>query len=139
MREIKFRAFDSKGIAGKVSIGKMELFDDMLAFRFAHFEQDVEDIIFEQFTGLHDKNGKEIYEGDIVRRLETDWISKSDNDPRTLEQYLKNIADIGKIEFDNGEFFVNVKGYHCSIIVGEHGFLEIIGNIHENSELLKCS
>ena len=92
----------------------------------------------DQFTGLHDKNGKEIYGVDIVRVLYTDWCSKSDIDKRTLEQYKKDISHIGIVEFKTFEYLIKFeKDVYGNIIPGTHGEIEIIGNIHENPELLK--
>lgn len=109
MREIKFRAWDSENNCKKLSIGKMELFDDMLAFRFNHFDQDPEDVIFEQFTGLCDKNGREIYEGDII----------------------ESHGFRGQIfyRFDLARFACTPEVYDINGAI-------IIGNIHENPELL---
>jgi uncharacterized phage protein (TIGR01671 family) len=85
-----------------------------------------EDLIFEpvidktvgQLTGLKDKNGKEIYENDIV-------------------QEHKNI---GKIIFDEGKMRIdwgtNIGFYSDSLWHHRQG-LKVIGNIHENPELLK--
>ena len=68
-----------------------------------------------QYTGLKDKNGKEIYEKDIV----------------------KYETMIGKIMFFNGSFilsdFEETEEWELGIINEE---LEVIGNIYENSELL---
>lgn len=47
--------------------------------------------------GITDMDGKEIREGQKVRVLYTDWASKSDNDPRTLEQYLIDISSVGTV------------------------------------------
>ena len=69
----------------------------------------------EQCTGLKDKNGKLIYEGDIV----------DDG-----EQYAKIIFDKSCFCYDNGSgFYDDLDFYytHC----------EVIGNIHENPELLE--
>lgn len=76
-----------------------------------------------QYTGLSDKNGKEIYEGDIVTFIYGDEVIARE------------------VESDEGCFRVN-----CSDVVGpgsdwpclcEITVLEVIGNIYENSELLE--
>lgn len=68
--------------------------------------------IWMQFTGLHDKNGKEIYEGDIVKR---------DLD-----------GDVGMVEIDSGVFTMSGD---CQLPLFQET-VEIIGNIYENPELL---
>ena len=78
--------------------------------------------ISEQFTGLLDKNGKEIYEGDIV-------VTKGDETPMV----------IGWKEY-HASFCIDKKGWLSSHYFGEAfdgDQCEIIGNIHQNSELLK--
>ena len=84
-----------------------------------------------QFTGLLDKNGKEIYEGDIVRYQDT-----------------MGYSFIGLIGFDEGRFgFVNRRGIgtldkdgvyadgYCSVPYTIE--YEVLGNIHDNPELLQ--
>ena len=84
-----------------------------------------------QFTGLTDKNGKKIFEGDIVRVLGNQQVED-----------WKNVDYIALIAFLDGGF--------CAIdgTVEDHAFrryglvrmdfdLEVIGNIHDNPELLK--
>lgn len=68
-----------------------------------------------QYTGLHDKNGKEIYEGDIVKDLE-----------------YKIIGKIEYIEYMTGYFLVYGKSKCISSICE----VEVIGNVWEDSELL---
>ncbi len=76
-----------------------------------------------QFTGLKDKNDKEIYEGDIV---------KLDGEGSLTEvRYRDGQFEVEQVEFRNvmGDAWVSIR-------VEKNG-LEIIGNIYENPELLK--
>ena len=76
-----------------------------------------EKYIIEQYTGLKDKNGKEIYEGDIVS---------------IRNKNRKNEYDIGVVEFGKAAF-------RCPFLLGKYhsGQVEVIGNIHENADLLE--
>ena len=81
-----------------------------------------EDIIVEQYTGIKDKNGKEIYEGDILEI----WIGGV----KQIPPYI--VTDLRELYLD----FNRDDSYYCL------SACRIIGNIHENPELLeekKCN
>lgn len=76
-----------------------------------------------QYTGLKDKNGVEIYEGDIVK---TDYYSGTPGDFKRL---------IGVIKYHRCSFMVDgIKKYEW-LRKELHGNTEVIGNIHQNPEL----
>ncbi|EHD2525827.1 hypothetical protein JRQ27_001746 [Campylobacter jejuni] len=91
--------------------------------RLSEFKEDCE---IELFTGFYDKNGKKIYEGDILC-IKQDY-NKTDNG---FVQYHNGILKIINKK-DSHEYCVT---FLCYILCKEHA--EIIGNIHENAELLK--
>ena len=104
MKIIKFRIFNKK-IKSYIDIHSSAIMIDEL--------NDLNDhLIVEQFTGLHDKKGKEIYEGDIV----TDGVGKF------------------KIVYD-----LKLAGYqpYCIFRDEPENYCEVIGSIYENPELLE--
>ena len=119
MREIKFRVWDNQS---DFYWGDGEGMDfKKIAFNFYDTLFEESRLVFQQWTGLTDKNGKEIYEGDIVKA--------------TSDQY-ENENFVGKVIFDEGCFLTWINKNDIRGIWGEDD-IEVIGNIFENSELLK--
>lgn len=94
-----------------------------------------------QFTGLHDKNKKEIYGGDIVS---IKYDARTEDDDGTPLNYG---ASIGFVDWDDHStgWILRVKSVMSvvpegtvmtSLIHGRNGEREVIGNIHQNPELL---
>lgn len=78
-----------------------------------------------QYTGLNDKNGKEIYEGDIVR-INDKIIAKVIWDKDYLEYFLYANEENSIDSFENGE----------QPLYDYFGGIEVVGNIYDNPELL---
>ena len=87
------------------------------------------------------KDGKMIFEGDILRILYADWGSQhlgtAKQKAMTFDEYKISISKIGIVEFNNGSFELNFHNYYDSIFEGEGGEKEVIGNIFSNPELIK--
>lgn len=79
-----------------------------------------------QYTGLTDKNGKKIFEGDIVK--EKDCVHNGE-----VEIYGNKWV----IYFKDGVFFGCWKNCGATFFIKSLGDIEIIGNIHDNPELLE--
>jgi len=121
MREIKFRAWDK---------GKKRMYcgDEINSIHHSGILQIVieeekndwmvmpGDYILMQYTGLRDKNGKEIHEGDVLSyELKQGW----------------------EIFFEDGCYYMMCDGHSFLLEKARAQISEIIGNIHENPELIK--
>lgn len=128
-REIKFRAWDK---IGKRMLPDSEISRDTDGGWFIWDEDDnSQDDNFElmQYTGLKDKNGKEIYEGDI--------IYKDDKQTWTVEYALFGEPMFGVFNQLNSCRDIEVDEFGAYFIAVEDIIrIEVIGNIYENPELL---
>lgn len=114
MREIKFRA-ERFGEIYDVLEWEFEAKQDILlqATDGYKLREHLKNITVMQYTGLKDKNGKEIFEGDVVKDLAKD--------------------EIFIVNFEQLQAPIFILGYNLH---SGNNFIEVIGNIYENPELV---
>lgn len=133
-REIKFRAWDKK--EKKMYYDVQNTYDFMIN-NGGCFEESFKDVleydnyVVMQYTNCYDINGKEIYEGDIIRLEGVD--------DREIGSTWEHI---GKIVYKRGAFFVCYFDYYADgdeelICDAQVEFGTVIGNVYENKELLE--
>lgn len=131
MKEIKFRAWDTK------SKKMYEPFT--LQFAIGEDGYDTDGVVFLQFTGIKDRHGKEIYEGDVIKTP----LGRKNNEPiyrnctvqrwfmdHILQQSTVTAGEAGNME-QLGSLILSIQSYitDCDI--------EVIGNVYEHPHLLK--
>lgn len=126
MREIKFRSWDTynKEMLEVQELDYADSYNGQPMIRTTMYNDyfDTEDMILMQYTGLKDKNGVEIYEGDIIRILGGEY-------EQGFYEWNEKVC-IKDFIYD---------GFNLMMTVNQIGneALEVIGNIYDNPELLE--
>jgi len=131
-KEIKFRIWDKdSGYFIKVSDtnkhylslnGDIIIIDEMGFI----YETDKENYIINKYTGLKDKNGTEIYEGDILRYR------------FPYDRRLKHVSPVKFIETEASFGLKDIYGNEIPLYrITANNYFEVVGNIYENRELLE--
>lgn len=120
MREIKFRAWSK--LRGMQSVKGLEFLADG---RF--WIDDMSDMVLMQYTGLSDKNGKEIYEGDVVAFNKFGTSVDRDGQAEDFREKVRRQFVVEDIRTVNS--FLDGKSANGGWWQAEN--LEVIGNIHE--------
>ena len=156
MNNLKFRAyiksikkvidvltldFKNKTVTLDIDTDKVESSSD---FWWSETVLNFEDVEIMQSTGLFDKNGKEVFEGDIVEFPEVYVFSDFEEGLTGVDGF--NIASVVKrgnyVTLDNfagedGATERELENYKCTFDDLDFKNFEVIGNIYENKELLK--
>ena len=149
MREIKFRAWDKvnkkmlyqSGWTGKPQFfvfdkdvwGVPELLKGQIVNLLTTVLEIKEGLIPLEYTGLKDKNGKEIYEGDIIN-ISCNQTRNVIAEKKMVVNYAEDtyayfsLIEIEKWGKDNGSYYSHLNTWYKP---------EVVGNIYENPELLK--
>ena len=90
-----------------------------------HLRADADPSTVGQYTGLTDKNGKRIFEGDVVKTSDV-----------THEDVIQIPGELFAIELRKG-CWTMVCGQNWDFLETNYRYVEVIGNIHDNPELLK--
>lgn len=146
MREIKFRAWIG---SGKVMIpwedtgfdSDTEYYDNVSAMPMCYFsgiDNEADDYTFMQSTGIKDKNGKEIYEGDIVRMVYVNDEGGGWRSNEKIEQGEVYFDPTWGVKFDCSDGTQRTADYwkHVSYHPADTHDIEVVGNKFENPELL---
>ena len=157
MREIKFRAW-LKEERKMVNVETLFIGINRLCFGNSKTEdlffRDFEEVELMQYTGLKDKNGKEIYEGDILLSVNENGVFLQEigfgGDEREYTEFLNGFKIVNGYALEHDVTFSELKEFTKNIVLknnipykndGIDDFLYdgwwVIGNIYENKNLLE--
>ncbi|MBV0931347.1 YopX family protein [Lentilactobacillus sp. IMAU92037] len=128
-RETKFRSWNSvtKEMEQVIQINLKNHYVQTTFNKIGYSYGQPDDVIVEQYTGLKDANGKEIYEGDVVHGY--------DQEPDRDDGYIGSSV-IEVVNFKWGSFWLG--DFKNRIMLYTPPIIEVIGNVHENPELLEA-
>ncbi|MCH4169386.1 MAG: YopX family protein [Streptococcaceae bacterium] len=129
----KFRAYDK--------INSITRYVDMIDFDTENISDggnifDFDEVVLMQSTGLKDKNGVEIFDGDIVKVLDSVQVNEIDNGGAFVDAHFDELDEVDYIAFSEGGFKLSRTGFDVSICEDVEEF-RVIGNIYDNPELLE--
>ena len=145
MREIKFRVWDKDSKQMDLVV-RLEVDDSGHIDTAEGYGGVYHNFELMEYTGLHDKNGREIYEGDLFEHKF--GYTVFDDHP-----HAEMGTEYGVVTFDNGQFLVSTPGYggrslyellllngHLNDMPDSDLFtMKVAGNIFENPELMEAS
>jgi len=132
MRKINFRAWhrEKQMMCDVIAVGVMDGWVDIMPAPDSSWTTDLDDVELMQFTGLLDKNGVEIYESDVIEII-WEWDGK-----RTIhEVYWGGEYPAFDLRPTTGDESNNLH----SLMVCRENEIAVIGNIHQNPDLLELS
>ena len=135
MRELKFRAWDGERLhlwdsethPGARTLGCT--YPKLHYLPMSYLVGDSNDWVWEQYTGLTDRDGTDIYEGDIVRFKLDEPLSKEETVTHEIGtvEWCDNCCNGFRVQWHN-------YGNNCRLSTLDE--IEVIGDVHQNPDLL---